>query len=253
MKRFIAYFDYLGFKDFIENNDLDYQKRIMGNNFRDMESALSSGQTKSMPSGRFISDISDSKINCINFSDTIVFWTNDDSEESLQELLQVSHKFNWQAIDFFFPARGSVVYGELEYIDYKQHNDGGGIYNINSVYGKGLVKAHLKAEGQNWAGTVLDESLIDELTNRGLEPEKYLEKYAKKYKVPYKNGVDLPEEFVYRIITGSLNDEALKNYKRGIEENFGNHKKSLDNPGVQEKLANTIKFLESFHENQGSS
>jgi hypothetical protein len=251
MNRFIAYFDYLGFKDFIENNDLDYQKQIVGNNFRDMELALSNGQTKNMPSGRYIADISESKINCINFSDTIVFWTNDDSEASLQELLQVAHKFNWQAIDFFFPVRGAVVYGELEYVGYKQHNDGGGLYNINSVYGKGLVKAHLKAEIQNWAGTVLDESLVDELSKRDLDVDVYLEGFAKKYKVPYKNGIDLPEEYVFRIISGSLNDEALKNYRNGIVENFGRHKKSLDHPGAKEKLANTINFLESFHENQG--
>jgi hypothetical protein len=44
MNRFIAYFDYLGFKKFIENNTLDYQKRIVVNNFRDIENALAKGK-----------------------------------------------------------------------------------------------------------------------------------------------------------------------------------------------------------------
>ena len=86
MNRFIAYFDYLGFKKFIENNTLDYQKRIVVNNFRDIENALGKGKTKPAKYG-VIADLSESKINCINFSDTVVFWTNDDSIDSLIEIL----------------------------------------------------------------------------------------------------------------------------------------------------------------------
>lgn len=248
MNCFIAYFDYLGFKEFIENNDLDYQKRIVFNNFRDIEQALGKGKFKDTYHG-VIADISDSKINCINFSDTVIFWTKDDSEESLTELLSVSHTFNWQAIVYFFPVRGSIVYGELFHVDFKQPNGGGGLYNINSVIGKGIVSAHLKANSQNWAGTVLDKSLIDELLRRGLNPDEYLSPYAKKYKVPYKNGIDLPEEFVYCIIKGILNDDAYKNRKEGIERNFSDHNKSLDDPSALDKLKNTIKYLNSFRSN----
>lgn len=256
MKKFIAYFDYLGFKQFIENNDIDFQKRIMGNNFRDIENALGQGKLKPVAHGA-IADLANSNINCINFSDTVVFWTNDDSESSLIEIIEVAHKFNWQAVDFFFPARGCLVYDEIVYVDYKQHNNAGGIYNINSVYGKGLVEAHEKAEAQHWAGTVFDETLITELTVRGYDVEEFLKPYAKKYKVPYKNGIDLPEEYVMNIIKGDLNDEALKNYGNGIRENFGRYKKSTDNQGVKEKIENTIAFLESFynpnHDRKGSS
>lgn len=249
MKKFIAYFDYLGFKQFIENNDLDYQKRIVGNNFRDIESALGQGNSKEAQHG-VIADLTNSNINCINFSDTIVFWTNDDTESSLREILEVSYKFNWQAIDFFFPARGSIVYGEIEYVDFKQKNEAGGLYNINSVFGKGLVKAHEKAEKQHWAGTVFDESFIDELILRGIDPETLLKPYAKKYKVPYKNGFELPDEFVMNIIKGKLNDEAFKNYGNGIRENFSRHKKSIDSQDVKEKIENTIAFLASFYDTE---
>jgi hypothetical protein len=248
MKRFIAYFDYLGFKQFIDNNDLDYQTRIVGNNFRDIESALGQGKSKEAPHG-YIADLSNSRINCINFSDTVVFWTNDDTEASLMEILEVAHKFNWQAIDFFFPARGSVVYGEIVYVDFKQKNEAGGLYNINSVFGKGLVRAHEKAEKQHWAGTVLDDSFIDELVNRGYDIDTFLKPYAKKFKVPYKNGLEIPDEFVMRIIKGQLNDEAFKNYGNGIRENFARHNKSTDNQDVKEKIENTIKFLASFYDN----
>lgn len=145
MNRFIAYFDYLGFKEFIENNDLEIQSRIMGNNFRDMESALARGKVAEAAHG-LIADISNSQINCINFSDTVVFFTKDVSESSLIEILEVSAKFNWVSILDCFPVRGSVVFGELVQVDFQQQNGGGGTYVINSVYGKGLVKAHIRAD-----------------------------------------------------------------------------------------------------------
>lgn len=246
MNRFIAYFDYLGFKEFIENNDLEYQKRIVGNNFRDMENALGLGKLKDASHG-VIADISNSQINCINFSDTVVFFTNNTSEASLIEILEVAYKFNWQAIDFCFPVRGALVYGELVYIDYKQKNSGGGIYNVNSVFGKGLVKAHLRAEYQHWAGTVLDESFISEIAKRGHNVDEFLLPYAKKFKVPYKDEVERTEEFVLNIIKGTLNDEALKNASKRIRDNFAQYHKSVDDDRVQQKISNTIRFLESYY------
>lgn len=247
MNKFIAYFDYLGFKQFIENNDLAYQKTIVARNFLDMEMALSLGKKKVAPRWG-ISDIKNSNINCINFSDTVVFWTNDDSETSLMEIINVSYRFNWQNIKFIFPARGSLVYGEIESVMFEQHNEGGGHYNINSVYGKGLVKAYEKAEKQHWAGTVLHETFINELTKRDYDIDIFLSPYAKKFKVPYKDGIDLPEEYVMNIVKGNdFSAKALKNCCDAVRENFGQHNKSVDNPDVREKIRNTINFIESFY------
>ena len=204
-----------------------------------MERALSQG--KYTPS--FHIDISNSKINCLNFSDTVIFWTNDNSDESIKEILAVSHMFNWQAIDFF-PVRGSIVYGEIFHADYRQPNGGGGIYNVNSVFGNGIVLGHNKSESQNWAGTVVDETLTSELLKRGFNLEEYLSPFAKKYKVPYKEEVDLPEEFVYWIVK-RLDKASFKIKKERIERSFANHNKKIDNVRVQAMLKNTIKFLAS--------
>jgi hypothetical protein len=249
MNRFIAYFDYLGFKEFIENNDLANQNRIVGNNFRDMENALGQGRFKDAPQG-VIADISKSQINCINFSDTIVFFTNDTSETSLIEILEVAYKFNWQAIDFCFPVRGSLVFGEMVYVDFKQNNGGGGIYNINSVFGKGLVKAHLRADEQHWAGTVLDESFTTEIVNRGHNLDEFLLPYAKKYKVPYKTGGERTDEYVMNIVKGTVNAMALKNMSKNIRDNFAQYNKSVSDDGVQQKISNTLRFLESYYEKE---
>lgn len=249
MKKFIGYFDYLGFKDFILNNDLAYQNRIMNNIFRDIESALGNGKYKEASIG-VIADLSDSKINCINFSDTVVFWTNDDSLDSLKELLDVTFQFNYQAIEYFFPARGAIVFGEIEHADFRQKNKSGSKYNLNSVYGKGLVKAYLKAEKQNWAGSVIDQSVINILLDSGINPDEFLKEYAKKYIIPYKPEFEVDfEEYALCLGKGILNDASFINVSASIESNFSDHNKSIDNPGVKLKLENTIKFLESFKVN----
>jgi hypothetical protein len=246
MKKFIAYFDYLGFKDFIEKNDTEFQHQIMNNNFRDIEMALSNGKTKPVRQG-VISDIDESIINCMNFSDTVVFWTNDDSSESMSELIRVAYNFNWHSIGFTFPLRGAIVYGEITHADFRQQNKGGGIYNINSLYGKGLVEAYLKAEGQHWAGTTIDVSVINEMESRGLNPEEELNEYAKKYLIPYKNVIEnQQEEFALKLVRGNLPEEAFLNVSESIKRNFGEYNKSTEHQSVQEKLTNTITYLKSF-------
>ena len=52
------------------------------------------------------------------------------------------------------------------------------------------MSSHLKANEQNWAGTVIDESFIIEILKRGHNLDKFLFPYAKKYKVPYKTNLE---------------------------------------------------------------
>lgn len=246
MKKYIAYFDYLGFKDFIEKNDLDYQKRIMNNNFRDIELSLSNGETTEGKKG-LIGDRSKCKISCMNFSDTVVFWTTDDSYESLLELIQVAFNYNFRSNLYSFPTKGAIVFGELMHVNFMDQNSGTATYNVNSLYGKGLVLAHLKSEQQDWAGTVIDQSVIDELTRQGVETfQRDITDKACLYKIPYKNGLVKEEEFALRLVNDNINEETYFNLSKRIENNFGEHNKSVEHEGVKRKLKNTIEFLYSF-------
>lgn len=224
----------------------------MGNNFRDMESAISQGKTVEALHG-VIADLSNHKVNCINFSDTIVFWTNDDSPDSLNEILEVAYKFNWGSTLFFFPARGALIHGEMEYVEYKNENSSGGLYNINSVFGKGLVAAHQKAESQHWSGTVIDDSVINKVIEMGHDTDTFFSPYAKKYVVPYKNAIKLEEEYVMNLVKGELNPVAFDNTSERIVTNFKNHQKDTTHPDVQEKINNTLAFLESYKCNSAFS
>lgn len=242
----IAYFDYLGFKDFIERNDTEYHDKIIKNIFRDIENAMGKGKTQETSYG-VIADLSQLSINCINFSDTVIFWTDEDDINKTKDLLDIAFRFNWMCIDFFFPVRGCIVFDDILLYKHDYASSRGGTYVINSIFGKGLVKAHLKAEDQNWAGTVIDVSVIDFLEANGINAYEFLQPYAKQYKVPYKTH-DNEEEWVLNLVTsnGKMNDEAFTNISRNIAENFSAHNKRTDIESVQIKLKNTIAFLESY-------
>jgi len=244
MKTFIAYFDYLGFKDFIMRNDLDYQKQVMRFIYRDIELALSKRKTKDGRSGR-IADLSDLKISCVNFSDTVVFWTNDNSLASLVDLLETSYIFNWQQNLFTFPVRGALFYGEIFHSNFRERSAFEGLYNVNSVYGKGIVDAYLKAETLDWAGTAIDKDVVDFLKDEKADLTMTLDRFAKEYSIPYKEGRTL-QEYALRIVEGGLNSVAFENLKNSITRNFQEHNKDVNHPSAKRKLENTIKYLSTF-------
>lgn len=215
---------------------------------RDIEQALSKGQLKDSNRGTYIADLGNARINCLNISDTVIFFTNDDSVESLEELLIVAHRFNWQEVFFNFPVRGVIYCDEIDMIHGQSENTVGAIYSANLIYGKGLVNAHLKCENLNWAGCVIDKTVIDRIRNQ-VDIRLFLEPYAKLYVVPYKvPDKNIQEEYALKLITGTLNDEAFKNYSRDVRDRFSGDNKPVDNSRVQKLIENTLTYLATFRE-----
>jgi hypothetical protein len=221
-KKFIAYFDYLGFRDFMMNNTIEEQKFIIGNNLIEIGNAMSSGEVTEVPGG-FIPDISKTNINCINFSDTIIFWSNDDELESLDNILQVSFSFNSITNLLIFPVRGALVHGEIFSLNESMHS-----LTVNSVFGKGLIYAHSQAESLNWAGSVISDSILTYLKLKNIDTKKYLSKFCKGYDVPYKND-KINKEYAFNLVSNSLNEKAYKNFKRDIINNFYDYCSGLEN------------------------
>lgn len=244
---FIAYFDFLGFKEFILNNtDENELMRRMGHIFRDIEFAIGQGKRQQPFGGKILADLSHSKLNTLNISDTVVFWTNDTEFESLKELIEVAYEFNWKENLFNFPVRGSISKGKIRIINGNQKNDKGGSYGVSCLYGKGIVYAHLKAESQDWAGTVIDNSIINEFSSEEVA-KTFLEPFAVKYKIPYKPEIiQNDEEFAFRLNKGNLNEESFKNYSEDILRVFSQDNKSTSHSSVQRKINNTIDFLSTF-------
>jgi hypothetical protein len=250
MKRYFAYFDYLGYKQFIFNNESAQLRTRVDHILRDIEMALGQGKYQEPKNGVILSDLNTSRINCLNISDTVIFWTIDDSIDSLEELLLVAYRFNWQENMYNMPVRGVIYFDEFEMISGKSNNSVGVVYSTNIMYGKGLVNAHLKCENINWAGSVIDNTVINELNGK-VDMDEFLKPFASLYKVPYKKEYEgLNEEYALNLLSDTLNDTAYENAKKDILRAFSIDNKSVEGARVQELITNTILFLDTFREIQ---
>lgn len=238
---YLAYFDFMGFKQFILNNEDEILMRRMGHIFRDIEMCLGKGNYQEPRNGMILADIGESKLNCLNISDTVLFWTNDLSEESLSELIQVAYEFNWREVTFNFPLRGSIVKGKVRIVSGKDETNAGGSYSVQCLYGKGLVYAHDLAENQEWAGTIIDDVVYEDL-NSFENGQKISQKTIIDYQVPMKNN-QTKNSKVFKLRQGINNEEHLKNLLNDIERIFALDNKNTDIPSVQTKITNTKQFL----------
>lgn len=245
MKRYIAYFDFLGYKEFIlRNPDSNYLRTRARNVLRDISMSLSLGKYHPPQGGVVAPDLTSVRVNCLNISDTVIFWTEDDSLESLEELVLISHEFNWRQNLYNMPVRGVLYCDSIEMMSHKERNTVGAIYSTNMIYGHGLIKAHIKAESLNLAGTVIDETVLIHKHDRDLI-ENIISPFAKGYPVPYKSG-DIKNEYVYLLSKGSvMPEEGIESKKELVLNTFKRDDKPTDSERVQSLLKNTYDFIES--------
>ena len=247
MSQYISHFDFLGYKNLILANDDADVERIVNAILVNIEMSLGQGVLKRTENKRIHADLSNSKINCLNISDTVLFWTNDDSVDSLIELLNVTFEFNWRCNSRFFPVRGCMIYSDIKMITGLEENQVGGTYNVNMIYGKGLVKAHIKGDSVNWAGSVIDKSIIVKLSELMIDVDAILNQYTFSYNVPYKEGVFV-EEYAFKLTKQKLNNEHIKNVEKGIIGAFESFNKDANHERAKEMLANTLEFLKLHKE-----
>lgn len=245
---YLTYFDLLGFKEFINNNNEEHIENRMSQIFRDMELSLTQGKTiftNSVPK-MAIPDLSSIKTNCINISDTILYWTNNLTPKSLVHLFLVSYFFNQMFNLYNFPVRGCMTKGLVNHAmgNYKSSDDFQ--YAIQCLYGKGVVTAHNRAELQQWAGTVIDKPVMEDLQKYLYEET--LNSYTIKYRVPYKTGDIGYDELVFKLENKINNQTHLDNLKKEITSVFSRDNKPIDNESVRAKLENTQKFLDYLFE-----
>lgn len=249
MKSFLAYFDLLGYKNFIQNNTAEYLKDRTDHFARNIEMALALDHpAQCAPSGRLVSDISHSRLNCLTFSDTVIFWTNGTELEDFEEIVQVAFKYNAFNVRLDFPNRGCIVYGEIDYKAFDSNNQRGGRYMLNMIYGQALIDAHLKAEAMSWAGCVIDESALRYAGNLG-DCTALLNEHTLVYDVPYKSkeGGTVKQEAALRLIKGEI--PISEHHEKSIRSAFTKDNKGNVEGRVKEIFDNTVSFLKSHRVN----
>lgn len=246
MANFLAYFDLLGYKKFIENNTpehLDYRTNHFA---RNIERALSLDHPTLQANhpGVFISDISHSTLSCLTFSDTVILWTNTNTLQDFDEILKVAHKYNQFNVTMDFPSRGCIVYGDIWYKPFESNNQRGGQYMLNMIYGKALVEAYEKAEAMSWAGCVLDNSAIEYAKSLG-NIDDLLSEYTMIYDIPYKtkDGEVKQQGYALRLYNYSL--LITEHIEKSIASAFTHDQKGNIEGRTKIIFDNTIEFLKA--------
>jgi len=247
METFIAFFDVLGFKEIIMNNDLPEIKRLFGHLLRDSKTALSGGKFIQVNQSK-VPNLESQKVNCLHISDSVVFWTNGQTEEDFNNLVSVCYSFYWNSLKTTFPIRGCLTFGEIDFNPNSIKSTDEVMFFNSSLIGKGLVDAYLKAESLEYAGCLLDQLAINKVNEKVIIDLIYNQKVCM-YKVPFKWGVSY--EHVFRPIQGNHNDLSFRNNAIQIKRVFTYASKTdIDNmpESVKNKMNNTIEFINYFRE-----
>lgn len=247
---FIAYFDLLGFKEFIENNSESEISERLNHIYIELELALSHKNLSMNVSGKAVKpDVSKSIINCINISDTIIYWTNDLEIESFNYLLITSFLLNNSLNLNEFPVRGCIHKGVVNFINGGMLSKNQTIYASLCLYGKGVVDAHNRAESQEWAGTVLDNSIIETLDKSHGTLNSILDPWCIKYRIPYKKNSPFAhqkkdvDEYALRLFDCKYSDlHNISQIEKDISTVFSKDNKRISAQSVQDKIKNTTKF-----------
>lgn len=168
---FIALFDILGFKNLVQNNDLEKVFETYDSMKKETERNLSK-----------INEVSSNysiKINYRIFSDTFFFYTSkingksqDAINETFEALMAACYFLLRNACRFSLPLRGAMTAGEL-------------IVTDNIEIGIPIIDVYEKEKNQDWIGCLITEDCLKRIDNR----DSYLnQKEILRYKIPLKSG-----------------------------------------------------------------
>jgi hypothetical protein len=248
METFIAFFDILGFKEIIYNNELSEVKRLFNHLLRETQTAVSGEKYMELNSGVIIPDLKEQQVNCLHISDSVIFWTNSNTEKDFIDLLNVCYTFYWRSLQTTFPLRGCLTYGEIDFNPQTFDNTNGAKFYNYSLIGKGLVDAYIKSDNMEYAGCILDKLAIEKVNDKLINDLIYDQKICM-YKVPLKKGESY--ELVFRPVKGNHNDVSFRNTANRIKSLFTYASKTkLENmsESVITKMNNTIDFISFFRE-----
>lgn len=215
-KRFIAFFDIMGFKDFVTHNSHEnvLEKLEQLTSFKEMIEEERNLYLNNKPNAI------NSSIKPVLFSDSFLMISNDDSKDSLNDMLYLAIVFMQMCIEKEIPIKGCISCGKLT-ADFKK----------SIFFGQPLIDAFLLEEELELYGCLIDHHL-----------EKYLLKYKFTdeivlYKVPLKTG-KVNHKLINWALSNVNKEEMLEHVNQLYLSVSGRPRKYIDN---------TIEFIESTY------
>jgi len=215
-KRWVSYFDRLGFGIYSREHDLI-------NVFYQTENWLAIAKREGQRVGN---------VEFVWFSDTIIFYSTDDSPQSFLAVAGASRSFFDELLDFQIPVRGALAFGDF-YAD-----------KTNNLFlGKALVDACKYGEKFDWLGFVLHSSALEKMVEVGqpVNGPTY-KRWDAKY-INRKTNAEGKESVVAYLAGPIMQADGGNPYLQALEEMvartaFESHKR---------KYVNTIEFLKHFN------
>lgn len=244
-KKYVAFLDILGFKDLVENNSHVDVVNLFDNFRIYVQRSLAKNKSKFDQHGRAVYDVSNSKINSIIISDSLIFWTNTDSPTDFLELIECIQSF----LEFCHNTskiflRGAIVYGDFYYNNTGTIKGNQTIIMHPLIVGKALVDAHLVESKLQIAGCVIDKTAIDQM-------KKYANFSANWKKLTSQNKII---QYNINFKQGAKKEWTI-NWVRNFTEkgrsfgsDFASWKKSTSDLSVQEKIQNTYEYYKFVRE-----
>jgi hypothetical protein len=236
-KKFVAFLDILGFNEIIENNSTDYIIKIYSE-------VLKSAYERSLGllENQAQFQEKDSNIKSTIISDSILFWTEQDSSNGFIKLVITIDYFIYGALRSGFPIRGAIVYGDIAEMQ------SASIFNNSNqtsvILGNGITSAYKQEAKQDWLGCTVSQEAISRFEELSISKDITLSDLLEhgfliKYNTPYKTG-KIIEDYVInwpKVLQS-------KPEKQWVIDSFISHSKTFDVWEVQHKLNNTLAFLE---------
>lgn len=223
---YVAFLDILGFKDLVERNDHAVLNEIFNDNIDEVLLEIQT-DSKNLIDG-------DYNIQYLSVSDSIIFWSDGDDPHDFLTLCFVVRGILTIFLSLGIPLRGGIARGPLTVKNNKQ--------NMN-IFGKGLTKAYMIENGQQWSGAVIDPEIINHLNVTYDFTVEKLDSILIYYKVPFSHGkilefwvINWSYEFAYA--PDDVHPEEL------IKSSFSKYNKNVDDWSVQNKIDNTLKFYQ---------
>jgi hypothetical protein len=168
-ERFVAFFDILGFKELVQRNS----HNDIFTKLTEISKLISDLNPK-ITDKNFVND-GIKPIEVFTFSDSIVVFSKNNSEETFKIFLQTANWFFSQIIEKQIPVKGSIAYGKISIDSEKQ-----------IFFGQPLIDAFLLQEDVDYLGVVSHHSIDGFIQEHDLLEQ--IKDYVFEIQTPLKSG-----------------------------------------------------------------
>jgi len=259
-KVYLAYFDILGFKSYVQNHSLDELINKMKAFYRESQSSMSErNRLCSDDFGRIEPDPTTFRVKALHISDSLIYWTECDSIEDFENILDASRMLIMNTCTTRLLLRGCITYGDL-YFNPDIVRENKNEFNQFAMFGNSIVNAYTKAEKLKIVGCIIDNYAIGRVNE--INGYNGINAFIKAGKVVYRsipqkgeNGVCVKPECIIKPFCADSSITELEFYNRSMDLEGAFKEMSNCNKGtsievlpedVKQKLNNTIDFYRSF-------